>query len=427
MSKGLALALVLVFLTALCTIMMQPVKADSQSPQLQWSKTYTANEAYALTQTRDGGFAIAGVNATFSAQSRGYVDYLPVLIKTNVEGIVEWEKTYTNESGEASTVFQTADSGYFISGNNWLLKTDAQGNVQWSQDTEISLKGAESTQTNDGLYIMVGNTPNTVTSYDYTVLLKYNANGVFQWQRNYTGNIYWSDAAAIIATNDNNYAFAGNTYGSFWFVKVDTNGNILWDRTYTFDNIAQVSPPTFYSIAQTKDGGYILAGGDGYYGWLVKTDSQGNEQWHLRCDFGGFTSVVQTSDGGYVAFSDTELVKVDNSGNLQWSEFYNKSDNLTASSYGPPYNANAGIITKDGSLAVVGSVNPQGTSESYFWAAKFAPESVVSSSEFFTTAAVATVSAAIVILTSVIASLLLYRRHRKTANQKQVTYRKLKT
>ena len=89
---------------------------------------------------------------------------------------------------------------------------------------------------------------------------------------------------------------------------------------------------------------------------------------------GDFTSVVQTSDGGYVAFSDTELVKVDNSGNLQWSEFYNKSDNFTTSLYGPQYNANVGIITKDGSLAVVGSMNPQGTSESYFWAAAFAPE-----------------------------------------------------
>ena len=54
-------------------------------PMLQWSKTYSANEAYSLTQTCDGGFALAGVNATYSPQSRGYVDYLPVLIKTNAE------------------------------------------------------------------------------------------------------------------------------------------------------------------------------------------------------------------------------------------------------------------------------------------------------------------------------------------------------
>ena len=132
-------------------------------PMLQWSKTYSANEAYSLTQTCDGGFALAGVNATYSPQSRGYVDYLPVLIKTNAEGIVEWEKTFTNETGAANTVFQTSDSGFFITGGNWMLRTDPQGNVQWSQYTESSLEIVWSTQASDGSYVLAGYTSNVAS------------------------------------------------------------------------------------------------------------------------------------------------------------------------------------------------------------------------------------------------------------------------
>jgi predicted secreted protein len=112
------------------------IKIDAAG-NAQWNKTYggTNNDlAEALVQTTDGGYALVGYTESFGA---GDADFW--LIKTDAAGNVQWNRTYGGTSYDfAYALVQTADGGYALAGRTksfgagnydfWLIKTDAAGN-----------------------------------------------------------------------------------------------------------------------------------------------------------------------------------------------------------------------------------------------------------------------------------------------------------
>jgi hypothetical protein len=239
-----------------------------------------------------------------------------------------WEQTLGGASSDVGySVQQTTDGGYIITGYTesfgdtlgdiYLIKTDGIGVEQWNQtyggtsyDAGFSVE-----QTTDGGFIITGNTSLLWAAESLDIgLIKTDTNGVEQWNQTFGGgnNDY---GFSVEQTTDGGYIIAGGAGSNIssnggtdvYLIKTDVNGNSLWTRT-----LGGASSDVGYSVQQTTDGGYIVCGEtnsflSGVNVYLIKTDTNGIEQWSQT--FGGASSVgnsiEQTTDGGYIIVGKT--------------------------------------------------------------------------------------------------------------------------
>jgi hypothetical protein len=256
------------------------VKTDA-SGNMEWNRTYGGTQfdkdiAYSLVATSDEGYAIAGSTETFGA---GNDDFW--LIKTDAFGNVEWNRTYGGVWGEgARSLVVTSDGGYALAGetsgaegrNGWLVKTDAAGNMEWNRtyggtgiDVAYSLVA-----TSDGGYAIAGTTIFFNSSISDFWLVKTDALGNMDWSQTY-GRTGIDVAYSLVATSDGGYAIAGITNssdtGSYdcWLVKADWSGNLEWSQM-----CGGIVGEGAGSLVATSDGGYAIAGSRNSDFWLVK-------------------------------------------------------------------------------------------------------------------------------------------------------------
>jgi hypothetical protein len=332
--------------TAVVIALILFVSALSQTsaadvPSVEWSRTYNNLEILSIIQTSDGGYAIAG--ASWSSDAATF-------IKINSSGNLQWQKT----QGTIVSVVQTWDSGYALFHNNYIVKTDAEGDVQ----STLSL-GFDDVRrgiiTRDGEYVLVGNSRGVDGEY-FAWLYKVDAQGNILWNRTYTGGYTVYD---VTETPDRGCALAGSWKNDFWLIKIDSNGNREWSQTYSYG--APLDVHSVNSLAATKDGGFILAGtgewqaSGGFVPWLIKINPQGHEQWslpygHIPQD--SFTAVVQTDDEGYVLAlgNSARLMRTDTSGSDLWTLRLDEAGVWNSS-----YSSSCLIRTKDGGYAIAGT------------------------------------------------------------------------
>ena len=373
-------------------IMPKESFAKSEEKQIiQWDWTYGGVEgdgAYTLIQTTDGGFALAGDTLSFGA---GDIDMW--FVKTDVNGVVQWNKTY-GETGVdwVWALFQTTDGGFLLAGytdsygageaDMWLVKTDTYGVEEWNQtyggpkrDWACALL-----QTADGGFALAGDTMSFGAGSLDMWLVKTDVYGVEEWNQTY-GGTKPDGSRALIQTADGGFALAGYTdsYGTgeadMWLVKTNVNGVVQWNKTY-----GGLERDSASSLIQTADGGFTLAGDTMSFGtgsldmWLVKTDANGGEEWNQT--YGGTKpegarALIQTDDYGFTLAGYTEsygagngdmwLVKTDANGGEQWSKTHGGTgfDDIYAL-----------IQTNDRNFALAGYTDSYGAGDTDMWLVK---------------------------------------------------------
>ncbi len=213
------------------------------------------------------------------------------------------------------------------------------------------------TATTDGGYIILGHTQsndNDITdkqdeSFDYWIL-KFDANDQLQWQKTYGGSLD-DRGNDIIETSDGGYAILGYSFSNndnvsnnaglqdYWIVKLNTSGNILWEKSFGYQGA-----DSGISLIETNDQGFLItgildvtaSGGEGntqrtanrHAGgdyWALKLDISGNLEWS-RYFGGNFTDtpygVVQTEDNGFIIAGSSDSEDTDISGNIGTYDFW---------------------------------------------------------------------------------------------------------
>jgi len=308
-----------------------------------------------VIQTSDGGYAVVG-----TTNSRGAGGYDVLLIVTDANGDSLWTKTY-GETGndEGYCLIQTGDGGFIITatkdvpgkyGDGWVFKTDAEGEIVWEYLFGTNLGGESASsivETGDNAYLVSG----TLNTKSY--LLKIDGEGNVLWEQSYFPAKN-SGTSSICKIDDNLYAVAGAfqmSSGGEWYPNmftVDAGGNLGYQLTYSF-----FGGGSFNFIINASDGNMIFGGQEAGQNVLYKISSNGLEVWNYKYGSqlnSGIQSATRTSDNNIVIADNSfyaSIRKVDNStGDTLW----------TRTSYlGTEYPKYTGITTtSDNGLIITG-------------------------------------------------------------------------
>jgi len=272
-------------------------------PEEEWNYTFDGpgdDKGKYVIQTTDGGYIFLCDKIDKIGDNKLNSDLW--LIKTDANGCEEWNRTYGESNFDlAKQVKQTQDGGYILigsiqlgsdSGDFWLIKTDSVGSVEWSQN--FGGPGGDSgesvIQLSDGGYLIAGQKyVNPKTNWD-GVLIKTNKTGVEEWNHSYGGDQI-DGICDIKETIDDGYILCGSTCSfvepshmwdpyDAWLIKTNSEGVEQWNHSYGTNHSYEWG----FSVQQLPDGGFIVAGellGDGKNaGILIRTDESGEEIWN---------------------------------------------------------------------------------------------------------------------------------------------------
>lgn len=316
---------------------------------------------YALAQCYDSGFVVGGCGFPV------WPNRALSVVRTDPYGDKLWDYSCCPSlrcNGCAFSVQATADSGFIATG--WLEDDDTRGRdlvfVHKSRLIHLGWiaccggagfdAGYSVLQAPGGSYVAVGELDGGDSRHSDILVAGCSAEGDSVWMKSYGGTGTDVGYSICPVIGDDGYMACGVTSSEDCFglgvilLRLAANGDTLWTKTY--------ATPTCWascSMAQTRDGGYVIAGTEypyvppalscysGSHIVILKVDVGGDMVWSRQ--YGGTgddwaRDIQQTSDGGFVVVGRTDsrgagqddvyLLRLDQNGDTLWTGTYGGED-----------------------------------------------------------------------------------------------------
>lgn len=316
----------------------------SQDPNIEWENTIggaSDDAAFSISKANDGGFLLSGwsnspASGDKSDSGNGQYDYW--IVKIDSQGMVEWDNAIGGSEWDIlETCNPTPDGGFVLGGFSYSDASGDKSEDGWGQD-------------------------------DYWVV-KVDEFGEIEWE-NTIGGTLGDVMKTVIPTVDGGFFVGGSSESGpsgdktesrvgqfdYWVLKLDANGEIEWQNT-----IGGLQSEDLEFTLQTSDEGYLIGGssnsvvsGDktepaqgGMDYWIVKLDNSGEIEWDAVVGGGDndfLKDAIVLDDGSYVLVGasssnasgdktensqgsyDYWIVKLDATGNVLWDRTIGGAD-----------------------------------------------------------------------------------------------------
>jgi hypothetical protein len=321
-----------------------------------------------VQQTSDGGFIITGVT-----RAEGQIDTDLHLIKTYPDGMEEWSRIIGDTANECGYhVLQTNDGGYLISGQSdapaaglgkvWIYKTDENGDSVWAyiyQGPNPDVNGFPlyAIQTSDNGFAITGRI--NINYDNKAFILRLNEEGGFL-DFDTCSEYSYQDGIFIAEMPDNGFIVTGNfndpysTQYDFWAYRTNSSGTTLWDSVYVITDYTDI----MYGACMVEDG-IVMVGVAGGASHAYKIDFDGNTVWSesISKNFTNerVTNICPTSDGGFMVGG--WIWVAGHRRDFCFSKLSSVGDTLSFFTVGGPQDDHGQWIvpTSDGGFAMAGS------------------------------------------------------------------------
>lgn len=366
----------------------------TETGKLEWQRSYGGDgidKLNSLVITRDGGMLLGGTSNSQKKFDKTNVSFGGDdfwVLRLDPFGNILWQKTFGGKGEEKLTkVIETQDGGFLIGGSSssnrifdankqtvvenaksensrgnldyWVLKVDAQGEIQWQRTIGGRYADILKTlvETPDDGYLLGGisNSPESGDKTDKNLgefdfwIVKLDTEGKTLWQRTMGGeaddhlvDITLTESKKILIAGYSNSGVSFDKEVSnrgsdtdMWVIFLDEHGDQLWQKTYNIDAYSILT-----SVTKTSDSAFVL-GGYSQKGLLHKTkkgtvnsdyfalkiDSLGEQKWKRELGSSSrdvLSKIVETRDDGYIlaGTSDGKVSKSKQSGNVGLEDFW---------------------------------------------------------------------------------------------------------